>query len=468
MTKRNLLFANNYWLFVLVLIGSTFATRHCSSQESPASQDQAPADSGDGKEQAKSYAEARNAIAGVADLLKNAKVSRATVELTSRSKVDGEEIQSQLAVYQVASALPNQYSAYLKATDGSFRIFCDGKETFVLVSPTAYYRAITNDNLQATVTNLPAPLGPYPEPVMAFTLCGVDPVETLFSDMESVQVIDREPYAGKPAVHLRGVQVDGVVWDLWLGTDKTNTQPLRMLVDLTEVVAGGEDSRLPENFSYELEFLFTLWRTTGKVDPKLFRFSPPTGSVEYESLDDYYESISEEAKQHPLVGMPAPKFEAEWLPATEGEQKRKSLAKLSSSDFEGEIVVLDFWASWCGPCINAMPVIDSVTKRFADKGVKFYAVNAGETEAEVRAFFETSKVKPNVLLDPSGEISNRFKAEAIPQTVIIGKDGTVQVVHVGYSSLESFEKELGEQLEVLASGGSLPMETSEVPPGNGK
>jgi len=115
-----------------------------------------------------------------------------------------------------------------------------------------------------------------------------------------------------------------------------------------------------------------------------------------------------------------------------------------------------------------MPVIDSVTKRFADKGVKFYAVNAGETEAEVRAFFETSKVKPNVLLDPSGEISNRFKAEAIPQTVIIGKDGTVQVVHVGYSSLESFEKELGEQLEVLASGGSLPMETSEVPPGNGK
>jgi len=82
-------------------------------------------------------------------------------------------------------------------------------------------------------------------------------------------------------------------------------------------------------------------------------------------------------------------------------------------------------------------------------------VNAGETDEDVQRFFETAKVKPKVLLDPAGEISSAFKADAIPQTVIVGKDGRIEIVHVGYLTLESLEQDLGDQLEILASGGTL-------------
>jgi len=439
----------------VIFLSTSVASFHLLAQEAPPS-DQAiiAKPSSDDDEQKKACEEARKTLDIVGQILKSAKVSRATVELTTRGKIGDEVVQSQQAVYHIASAAPNLYTAYLKSSDQSFRIFCDGTETVVLVSPTAYYKVETEKELQAAVTNLPAPLGPYPEPVMALTLCGVDPAESLMTDMESVQVIDRDPYLNKPAVHLRGMQVDGVVWDLWLGTEKSNQQPMRMLMDLTEVIGSGDDAQLPENFSYELEFLFTLWRTSGELTPDLFRFSPPKGSTEYDSLDDYYQSMASEVQQHPLMGMPAPDFEAELFSSKERESNAV-LSKVKLSDLKGEIVVLDFWATWCGPCINALPVIASVTRKFADRGVKFYAVNTGETEQEVRAFLEKAEVKPEVMLDPTGAVADLFKTDAIPQTVIVGKDGIIQIVHVGYSSLESLEKKLGEQLEVLASDGSL-------------
>lgn len=468
MRLRILSFLNIGVIAVVVFLSGSVASFHLQAQEAaPSDQAVLAKAKYDDDEQNKTREEARRTLDVVGQILKSAKVSRATVELTTRSKIGTEVVQSQQAVYQIASAAPNLYTAYLKASDQSFRVFCDGNDTFVLVSPAEYYKVETEKNLKNVVKNLPAPLGPYPEPVMALTLCGVDPAESLMTDMESVQVIDREPYANKPAVHLRGMQVDGVVWDLWLGTEKSNQQPLRMLVDLTEVIGSGDDVQLPEDFSYELEFLFTLWRTTGESAPDLFRFTPPQGSTEYESLDDYYESLSTAVQRHPLRGMPAPDFEAELLSAKEKESDA-ALSKVKLSDLKGEIVVLDFWATWCGPCINAMPVIDAVTKKFADRGVKFYAVNTGETEQEVRAFLEKAEVKPDVILDPTGTIADQFKTEAIPQTVIIGKDGVVQMIHVGYSSLEALEKELGEQLEVLASGGSLITEQADTSPESNK
>ena len=406
--------------------------------------------------------EARTAAAMALDIVGNrmkaAKSIRATVELTVRSTVGEESLGGENSVYQLASLAPNLYTVYLKSSEQSFRIFCDGKDTSVLLSPTAYYKTPTAESLQAVVSNLPVPLGPYPEPVMALTLCGVDPKESLMTEMESLEIVDREPYNNTASVHLRGVQVDGVSWDLWLATDKEKAQPLRMIIDLTKVIGAGNGNPLPENFSYELELLFTLWRVDGELATNLFTFNAPKDAVEYESLDDYNQSVTDNA-HHVLTGEVAPDFEAVlYQPATDkvADSGVKTTAPtVTLSNLKGKIVVLDFWATWCGPCIKAMPVIFGVANRFADRGVEFYAVNAGEDDAAVQSFFATAEVKPKVLLDPAGELCSAFKANAIPQTVIVGKDGRIEIVHVGYLTLESLEKELGEQLEVLASGGTL-------------
>jgi thiol-disulfide isomerase/thioredoxin len=407
------------------------------------------------KEAEEARVEIVKAIDSIADIVKAATSSRATVELTTRARIGDQEITNENTVYQIASRAPESYTAYYKATDQSFRVYCNGETVSVLCSPTAYFKAPVPESMRDAVISVPAPLGPYPEPILALTLCGVDPKESLMTDMQSLKLIDRDPYEDQPAVHLQGTQLDGVTWDLWIATEEGKARPLRMLIDLTQVVASGSGDQLAEGFVYELEFLFTLWRMSGDVDESLFVLKPPKDAIEYESLEDYFQSATSGSAADELIGNPAPDGEAQLF--AHDEKSNPQTVKLS--DLKGKIVVLDFWASWCAPCIDAMPVIDRVTKKFADKDVVFYAVNAGDKESEVRAFFDGRDLKPDVLLDPEGTLSDAFKADAIPQTVIIGKDGRVQMVHVGYATLEAFEKELSDQLEVVASGGSLTPES---------
>lgn len=396
--------------------------------------------------------EALEAIAPLAARIRTAPASRATVELSTRSLVNGQELSIEKSVYQISTSAPNCYACYFKSPAQSFRVYCDGKSVGVQIDEDGYFMATPPESLQAAVTNLPAPLGPYPEPVMSLTFCGVDVSDSLFTDMQSVAVIDREPYNNVPATHLRGVQLDGVTWDLWVATSKDKEQPLRMVVDLTKVVSAGDGDALPDGFRYEVELLFTLWRITEGHEEMTFTYAPPKEAVRYESLEDYYASASSELPQHELVGKALPAFEAVLLPKEADSKEEKTVQAI---DLKGKVVVLDFWATWCGPCIEAMPVVNGVAKKFRDQGVEFYAINIGEAAPDVQKFLSTAKVRPNVLMDPEGEIATAFKAEAIPQTVLIGKDGVIEAVHVGYASLESLEKELSEQLDVLVLGGKL-------------
>jgi thiol-disulfide isomerase/thioredoxin len=127
---------------------------------------------------------------------------------------------------------------------------------------------------------------------------------------------------------------------------------------------------------------------------------------------------------HPLRGQPAPAFT---LAALEGEP-------VNLDDPLGEqVIVLDFWASWCGPCREGLPVIAEVAAEYANKGVVTYAVNVGERPEDIRAFVQETRLKLPVLVDESTGISSKYGVEGIPQTVIIGRDGIVHEVHVGLS-----------------------------------
>ncbi|HEY7087761.1 MAG TPA: redoxin domain-containing protein [Tepidisphaeraceae bacterium] len=123
-----------------------------------------------------------------------------------------------------------------------------------------------------------------------------------------------------------------------------------------------------------------------------------------------------------LTGKPAPAFSLKDL-----DGNPVSLQKL-----QGSVVVLDFWATWCGPCIMSMPHIDELNKELAPKGLKLYAVNFNEQAGVVKQFLTTKSFSMPVLLDSDGKVSALYKAPPIPQTFIIGKDGKVRKVFVGY------------------------------------
>ena len=137
-----------------------------------------------------------------------------------------------------------------------------------------------------------------------------------------------------------------------------------------------------------------------------------------------------------LEGKPAPDF-------TVKDMDGKDVAL---KDLKGKVVVLDVWATWCPPCRASLPHLDKLYEETKDKGVLVYAVNHQEEKADVQAFVEQTKLKTPVLLDEKGTVVQAYKAEGIPQTMVIGKDGTVKKVIVGFEG-EKTSKELKEAVE---------------------
>ncbi|WP_390174041.1 TlpA family protein disulfide reductase [Rhodopirellula sallentina] len=131
-----------------------------------------------------------------------------------------------------------------------------------------------------------------------------------------------------------------------------------------------------------------------------------------------------------LVGKQAPEFELDLL---EG-------GHFSLADQRGQVVVLDFWATWCGPCLQAMPMIEGVVSDFEGDDVRLVAVNLQESSDTIRETLERLKISPDVVLDIDGVAAARYQANAIPQTVVIDRAGVIRRLYVGGGP------KLGEQL----------------------
>jgi thiol-disulfide isomerase/thioredoxin len=130
---------------------------------------------------------------------------------------------------------------------------------------------------------------------------------------------------------------------------------------------------------------------------------------------------SSEGLESVLVGKPAPDIDLDLL-----DGKKFRLA-----DYKNKVLVLDFWASWCGPCLQAMPQVDAVAREFAAQDVVLVAINLQETPERIRTALERLKLETAVALDLDGRIAERYGATAIPQTVIIDKSGKVARLFVG-------------------------------------
>ena len=95
------------------------------------------------------------------------------------------------------------------------------------------------------------------------------------------------------------------------------------------------------------------------------------------------------------------------------------------------MVILDFWATWCGPCRVSLPELNKLHKELSAQGLKTFAVDLEEPAEKVQPV--AAKLCPDlhVLLDEKSEVSKQFGVSGIPQTVVIGRDGKIKKVFIG-------------------------------------
>ena len=127
--------------------------------------------------------------------------------------------------------------------------------------------------------------------------------------------------------------------------------------------------------------------------------------------------------------------------------KSKRGENLRLEDFRGQVVMLNFWASWCGPCRQEMPIMDEIHAKYKDLGFTVLAVNVDEQSAEADRFLQTVPVNFPVLYDSQSKVSELYGVDSMPYTVMIDRDGTRRFMHRGYQP--GFEESYVQQVKQL-------------------
>jgi thiol-disulfide isomerase/thioredoxin len=105
----------------------------------------------------------------------------------------------------------------------------------------------------------------------------------------------------------------------------------------------------------------------------------------------------------------------------------------SPADERGRVLVLSFWASWCGPCKRELPGLDSLLNQLdSTAAVRFYAVNVLESRREADGYFASEGLRLPILYDSDGRIADAFGVTSLPTLILIDREGIVKWVQVGY------------------------------------
>ena len=105
---------------------------------------------------------------------------------------------------------------------------------------------------------------------------------------------------------------------------------------------------------------------------------------------------------------------------------------LSLSKFKGKVVYLDFWASWCGPCAKALPVLDKLQNEFGTQDFQVLAINVDKDLDKAREFLTKHPVGYPSASDPEGRLPEVFKIPTMPTSFLIDRQGVVRHVHPGF------------------------------------
>ncbi len=120
---------------------------------------------------------------------------------------------------------------------------------------------------------------------------------------------------------------------------------------------------------------------------------------------------------------------------------------LSLSDLRGQVVMINFWATWCGPCREEMPLLDALYQRYRDLGFELIGVNVDEDSSMAHGWLEERPVSFPIVYDPRSDVSRLYDVTAMPSTVLVDRSGQVRFRHYGYQP--GYENDYQDQIRTL-------------------
>lgn len=138
-----------------------------------------------------------------------------------------------------------------------------------------------------------------------------------------------------------------------------------------------------------------------------------------------------------LEGQPAPDFAL----------KSSTGANMRLSEYRGDVVMINFWATWCGPCRQEMPLLDELFTRYQRVGFNLLGVNIDDDSRRAMKMIDELGVSFPVLFDARKEVSKLYEVQAMPVTVLVDREGRVRHVHHGYKP--GYEEKYLDQIRSL-------------------
>lgn len=127
--------------------------------------------------------------------------------------------------------------------------------------------------------------------------------------------------------------------------------------------------------------------------------------------------------------------------------KSNQAGNMRLSEQRGNVVLINFWASWCGPCRTELPEMEKLQQDYQDLGFTILAVNVDEDSSKANMLLDDIKVTYPILFDPSAKVSKLYDVSAMPTTVIVDRNGNQRLLHKGYKAGD--EKKYAKAIKAL-------------------